>query len=652
MIRTAALFIFCSMITLHVLAQSKSQSKKEKPLNLFSVNKNTVSADEFIYLYKKNHQHATEDFTRGKIEEYLTLYINFKLKVEEAKKRGMDTTTAFKKEYNQYKDELRKPYLPGNNLTDSLVKMTYNRMKEEVRASHILITIKPDASPEDTLQAFNKIAELRKKIVEGADFGTIAVSESQDPSAKMNRGDLGYFTAMQMVYPFETAAYSTPVGQVSKVIRTRFGYHILKVIDRRPARGEVEVSHIMLRTGDDKNNEQAKNTIFKVFDELQGGVKWEEACKLYSEDPGTKETGGRLRPFGAGMMANVPEFERVAFELDHPGEISDPFQTQYGWHIMRLERKIPLASFEELGPNLKNRVSRDERSQVSKQALQLKLRKELAYKNNPSVLEKVLNLADSTLQKGTWSPVVKNGKDVLFTLDRAYTVEDFVAFAKLRQVPNASVPRKYLDDLYNNFVDESILSRMEKDIADKNPEYRYLLNEYYEGILLFEIMEKEVWNKASEDSVGQQRYYSAHTEKYTADERVKATFFSSSSKDLLPPLVALIEQEESKKIQEHVSRNKLKSETGYYKKSDKAVLQNIPWEKGIYQTQNNEMFYLAWIKEVLPAGKMSFEEARPTIVSDFQNYLEAEWIKQLRKKYSVKINAKGKNYILEQLEKK
>jgi peptidyl-prolyl cis-trans isomerase SurA len=526
-------------------------------------------------------------------------------------------------------------------------------MKEEVRASHLLLSLKPEADKDDTLEVYNRIVELKRRVDRGEDFSKLATQYSEDPSAKMNQGDLGYFTAMQMVYPFENAAYSTPVGKVSDPVRTRFGYHLLKVIDRRPARGEVEVSHVMLRTGEDKNNELAKNTAFRVFDELQGGLKWEEACKQYSEDPGTKDTGGRLRPFGAGTMANVPEFERVAFELQKPGDISDPFQTQYGWHIIRLERRIPLAPFEELAPSLKNRVSRDERSQISKAALQTKLRKEVNYAPVDGALKRVISKADTTLQQGKWSPTGLDPNETLFKIgNQKFSVGQFNSFVRVKQGPNASSPEKYLQELYNNFVDESILLLMEKDIVSKNPDYRYLLNEYYEGILLFEIMEKEVWNKASEDSVGQHAFYLKNKSNYKADERIKGIFYSSSQKDVLNGLEPLLKDGDAKKIQEYLTRHKIKSESGYYKKADKAVLQSVPWQVGIHSAQNNEMFYLAWIKQVLPAGLMGFEEARPTVVSDYQNHLETAWIAKLRKKYSVKINSKGKSLILHELQKK
>jgi len=654
MIRLAILVLLGSATISFSFAQSKKQ-KATPAQKLFTVNKKTVTTDEFIYLYKKNHQNKTEDFTSEKIQEYLDLFINFKLKVEEAKARGLDTTKAFIREFNQYKEELRKPYLPDTKLTDSLVRLTYNRMKEEVKASHILINLKQDPSPEDTLNAYNKIIEIRNKIKNGEDFGMAASQFSEDPSARTNHGNLGYFSAMQMVYPFETAAYNTKVGEISMPVRSRFGYHIIYVTDRRPARGEVEVAHIMIRTGDDKDNEKAKNTIFDLYDQLQGGVKWEELCKQYSEDPGSKDNGGKLRQFGTGAMANIPEFERIAFSLTNPGEISDPFQTQYGWHIIKLERKIPLAPFEELNSSLKNRVNRDERTQVSKQALAAKLRKEFQYIEQSQVKSKVLALADTSIQRGKWrAPVYPNEqKEILFTLTgKTYTVREFLDYAQKNQKPTSQTPEKYLDELYNHFVDARILALQEEKIMREHPDYTYLLQEYYEGILLFDIMEKEVWNKASADSVGQHRYYDAHANDYQAGERARASFYFTASNGFVEKLKPLLNAGDEKAINEFVAQNKLKTETGYYKKEEKTILQKVPWSAGVHSAENNGMYYLAWIKNILPPGAMSFEEARPAVISDYQTYLEKNWVQQLKKKYPVKVNEKGKKYIFQNLQQK
>jgi peptidyl-prolyl cis-trans isomerase SurA len=655
MLKRAAITLFCCvLLILSSFAQTPfAKQKKNTAPTLFTINKKAISADEFIYLFKKNHQE--QDFKKEKIDEYLELFINFKLKVEEAKERGLDTTQVFLKEYNGYTEELRKPYLPDAKIVDSLVSLTYARMQEEINASHILIAIKSDASPADTLKAFNTITALRNRVLGGEDFGQVAATFSEDPSAKQNKGSLGYFTALQMVYPFETTAYATKTGNVSHPVRTRFGYHILKVFDRRPARGEVEVSHIMIRTGNTNENENVKNTIFNIHDQVQAGVSWDELCKQHSEDPSTKENGGKLRPFGAGAMSAIPEFERIAFQLQKPGEISDPFQTQYGWHIMRLERKIPVPPFDEVAASLKTRVTRDERTELSKKDLQNKLRKDYQFSENHAAKTKLISHADINLQKGKWdlSGVSMSEKETLFTLkDKKISVKDFVDFVKKNQQTSSLSPEKYFDQLYNQFVDAIIIKRVEERIIRDHPEYRFLLQEYYEGILLFDIMEKEVWSKASQDSVGQQAYYAENKKDYTTTERAQVTLYSSNTRDFREPLRKLILDSAWTKAESFVAEHKVKTETGYFKKDESVILKQMPWVKGVYPAENKGIYYLAWLKDILPPGYMSFEEARPSIISDYQAFLEKNWVTTLKKKYSIKVNGKGKQYIWKQLQGK
>lgn len=651
--RRTATPLLCIALLISSYGQDSTPKKKSKSQTLFTVNKKPISVDEFIYLYKKNHQDKAKDFTAEKINEYLDLFINFKLKVTEAKNRGFDTTSAFQNEYEGYKEELRKPYLPDAKIIDSLVRLTYDRMQEEVNASHLLVSLKPDATPEDTLRAYNKIIELKNKILSGQDFGQVALESSDDPSARTNKGNLGYFTAMQMVYPFESAAFSTKVGAVSPPVRTRFGYHILKVLDRRPARGEVEVSHIMLRTSSSKENEQVKNSIFNIYDQLQAGMSWDELCKQYSEDPNTKEKGGRLKPFGAGAMSAIPEFEKVAFDLQKAGDISDPFQTRYGWHIMRLERKVPVPAFQDIEASLKTKVARDERTELSKKDLQEKLRREYKYEERSDVKRKLIALADSTLQKAKWNPSMFpiDKRESLFALQGKHvTVQAFLDYVKKHQRTSSLAPEKYMEQLYNQFVDSSIIALVEQRLAAQHPEYRFLLQEYYEGILLFDIMEKEVWTKASVDSIGQRAFYTSHKADYTTGERAQVTLYSSNQDDFAEPLKALISDSATTRIETFVSQHKLKTETGYFTREERAVLQKVRWAKGVYSAENNGMYYLAWLKDILPAGPMSFEEARPSIISDYQAFLEKNWVAQLKKKYPVKVNENARQYILRELQ--
>jgi peptidyl-prolyl cis-trans isomerase SurA len=647
--RSVATLLLSCLVVFFALGQPKP----DKSEALFSINKKPVTTDEFVYLYTKNHQHKPEEFTADKIEEYLKLFINYKLKVEEALNRGYDTTAAFRKEYNGYRDELLKPYLPDARVVDSLVKISYDRMKEEVKVSHILITLKPDASPADTLKAWQEIMNLSKRILNGEDFGTLAMAYSQEPGAKETKGNLGYFTALQMVFAFEQAAYKTPVGELSKPVRTRFGYHILKVLDRRPSRGEVEVSHIMIRTGQGIDNKKAKDRIFDIYDQLQKGVKWEELCEQYSEDPNSKDNGGRLRPFGVGAMAMIPEFEEMAFALNKKGDISDPFESQYGWHILRLESKIPLPPFDELKASLTSRVSRDERVQISRQALRDKMKRESGFTENTVVKSKLLSLADSSLTKGTWNPSFDKNRaeEVLFTLEKQpFRVKDFLSYIKSNHAVTGLAPEQYLVQLYENYVEASLVRLMEQKIKTASPDYKWLLKEYYEGILLFEIMEKEVWNKATEDTVGQRNFYHGHMASYTAKDRIAGKIYSSPSRDLLLQLQKLLAENDTT-AGAFAAKNKIRQEGGAFEKTDRPVLAKINWTPGLQIAENNGSYYLVSVNNLLPPGQKSFNEARSSVISDYQTYLEDSWIRQLSKKYKVKVYQKIKKQTFGELMK-
>jgi peptidyl-prolyl cis-trans isomerase SurA len=643
--------IAASLLAVVCLDGISQNSKASKPLALFSIGKEAVSTDEFMYLYKKNYQ-AKEDFSQEKIEAYLALYIDFKLKVTEARQRGIDTTAAFLKEYTSYKEELKKPYLPEGKLIDSLVAITYKRLQEEVRVSHVLIGVKSDATPADTLVAYNKALEIKSRAQGGEDFGSLAALYSEEPMARTSKGDLGYFTAMQMVYPFENAAYTAKKGDIVGPVRTRFGYHILKIVDRKPSRGEVEVSHIMIRAGAERDAVKSKNLIFDIYDQLKGGVKWDELCKQYSEDPGSKNNGGKLRPFGVGAMATIPEFDRVAFSLQNPGDISDPFQTQFGWHIARLERKIPLPTFEEMASGLRGRVARDERTQISRQTLMQKLKREFLFNENAQVKAKVLSLADTLLTKGKWKmPVAHSlGKEKLFSLkSKNVLVQDFLQYIRLNQKPSPQTPQQYIEQLYNAFVEKSVNEALEAQIVQNHPEFELLLKEYYEGILLFDIMEKEVWRKASEDSLGQRKYFDSHAGKYTAGERVDAILYSSGTASSISTLKGFVEKGDTASVGKFIQSKGARQEAGVFQREDRPVLAKVEWKPGLYSIENNRMYYLVRILKMVPPGALTFEEARASVISDYQDSLEKEWLALLKKKYPVKVNAKAKNYVVEKL---
>lgn len=619
---------------------------------LFTVNGKDVAAEEFIYIYRKNHRQTPEEFTQEKIEEYLDLFIRFKLKVEEARNRGMDTTSAFRKEYGRYRDELRRPYLPDGRILDSLTRLTYERMREEIRASHILVMLKPDASPADTLEAYNRIIDLRKRALAGENFNDLARTYSEDPSAKSNGGDLGYFSALQMVYPFENAAYATPPGEISAPVRTRFGYHLVKVTDRRPAQGEVEVSHILLRTDNGADDGKARNTIFEIYDQLQQGVNWEELCRQYSQDVATRDKGGRLRPFRSGMLQGVPEFEEIAFGLEKPGDISDPFQTRFGWHIIRLESKIPLPSFEEMAPSLRGRISHDERMQLSKQVAQKETRKKLGFIENKEPKQKLTTLADSTLTAGQWniSSNAIDGNAVLFHMKgNAFRVRDFLQYVQKHQKAVARSPQQYLEQLYEAYVSSVEDELLDNLIMAESPDYRWLLREYYEGVLLFEIMDQEVWKKAADDSAGQHRFYMANVQKYQAGERIEGRIFSSPSSENIRDLHNMLQRGDTLRLPSFIAERNIRREDGVFERHDRPVLGKIRPALGLRTVENGDLYYLVEIRRILPPGHRTFAEARAAVISDYQNYLEEKWVQELRKKYKVRVLKKGKKTVFRQL---
>jgi len=641
--------IFIILGSLTIKAQNKPVNKS---LTLFTVDNTAVSTDEFIHLYSKNSLNKSEKSSEQSVKEYLDLLINFKLKVAEAHARGLDTTQKFNKEFKTYREELKRPYRAEPDALDKLTRETYQRLKEEVKASHILIMAKPDASPADTLAAYEKITQARNRVLNGESFEKVAAEISEDPSAKYNFGNLGYFTAMQMVYPFEEAAYNTQPGEISAIVRTQFGYHLIKVFDRQPARGEVEVSHILLRASS-PDDSKVKGKIFEVYDQLKAGREWDEVCSEYSEDPATKNNGGRLRPFGIGALASVPEFEAMAFAMKQPGEISDPFQSNIGWHIIRLEKKIPLLPFSEMEPALKRKLSRDERLQISKQALSNKRRREYQFSEDGATKEKIFEQADSSLILGSWrfhgNEALKS--QTLFTIqNQPTTASDFFQYIRNNQVPTSLSPSAYMNQLYESFADEKIMTAEEEKLLIEHPEYKNLLNEYREGILLFDIMEQEVWNKASADTLGQRKFYEANKAKYQAGERLEARIFSAADKSVIQEVMVKVSAGDS------LTSNDLKKFKSIqpfrlYEKKDSKVIDRINWTSGLQETELDGQVYMVEVKRLVAPGEKNFEEARSNVISDYQDQLENQWIIELKKKFPVKVNNKGKKFVFAELTK-
>lgn len=506
-----------------------------------------VYTSEFEYVYNKNNGNTDSAHSRESVQEYLNLYTNFRLKVLDAESRGLDTTQAFKAELAGYKQQLAQPYLTEKSVTDKLIQEAYARMQQEINASHILINVAADAEPKDTLAAYNRILELRQRALAGESFEKLASTYSEDPSARDNNGNLGYFTALQMVYPFEDAAYKTPPGQLTPPVRTRFGYHLIQVNDKRPAQGEVKVAHIMVRAtpGMPKaDSVMAKKKIDEIYARVLRQENWDKLVSQFSEDASSSQNGGELPWFGTGRM--ISSFEEAAFKLSKPGDISRPVYTPYGWHIIKFLDRRALPPYEDMEPTLRSRVAKDSRSELNKAAFLKRIKAENNFQEVATAKSYALAKADTSLLSGHWknSFPAKETDLPLFTIQsRRYTIQDFFDFVEKNQRPRPqSSPAHAMRLLYDNFVDQSLIDYEKENLENKYVDYRMLVREYRDGILLFQLMDEKVWSKAIEDTIGLHNFFQSHRDKYRWDTRAEATVLSAASPQILAQARQLLAQ--------------------------------------------------------------------------------------------------------------
>jgi len=506
---------------------------------LFTIDNEPIYTQDFLSVYNKNIN-LMDDSSKNAVENYLDLYVNYKLKVKEAFELRLDTTTKFKNELNQYKISLTAPYLKDKEVSQKLIEEGYNRISKEVDVSHILLFLKPDASPKDTLVAYKKLIEARNLINEGIDFNEVALKYSEDPSVSQNGGKIGYFTGFQMVYPFENMAYNTPVNQVSMPFRTKFGYHILKVHNVRKSNGEVEVAHIMIKN----DSLFAKAKIDSIYNEIILGNKdFFEVAQQISDDKASAVKGGRLDKFGSGRM--VESFADESFKLNNEGEISKPFQTQFGWHIVKLLKKYPIESFDNLKSKIAEQVEQDERSNLVGATVIKRLLNEYKITVNEAALKQ--------FEKDNWNENPEKFKSILLTIEQSKIPQSTFIYY-LKSTRPSSINNSFIE-----FKEKQILNYYSQNIEKLNPEFAAMFSEFKEGLLLFELLENKVWEK-SKDSIGLSNYF---------------------------------------------NENKIKN-------------------------YNNK----------------ELKDIKGKVISDFQNYLEEQWIRDLHIKYKVEFNNLEKDRIL------
>lgn len=646
MIRTKLIttLLFTFFVLLSVNAQ-KGQA-------FLTIEDEVVSLDEFERIYKKNNQDMNI-LDKKTIEEYIQLFIDFKLKVHEAKVLGLDKEPEIIKEYEKYKGQLDKKYLTDPEITESLVEEAYERMKYEVNASHILVRADFNASPKDTAYAYNKIKKIRDRIINGEDFESVARSSSDDPSVKSNGGNLGYFTAFRMVYPFETAAYTTEVGKVSEPFRSRFGYHLLKVNDKRLSIGEIKVAHIMLRFPQVKTEDIEKELSEKandIYHQLMNGESFTQMAAEYSEDPGTAKKGGELPWFGASASGQLPqEFIEQAFNLREDGMISRPFMTAYGFHIIKRIEKRQIDSYETMKESISKKVASDARTQVGMERFVEKLKADYNFTLYPERIDDFYLVVDSTILRGDWDVAKASDlNETLFSIaDQNISQGDFAKYLAGFKVTVKTAPLDAIVyNAYQNFEGEKILEYEITQLPVKFPELKYLYKEYHDGILLFEVSDRMVWSRASKDTVNLKAYYEAHKGEYLWGSRAEIILLESDDENIINEAMALVEKKSVRKISEkylnqQLSKDfegKFKLETVKSAIGENKLFKELEWSKESYKKIIDDKFYLAIIKDITDNEIRTFSESKGLVISDYQKYLEDKWIDELRMKYKVVLN--------------
>ena len=632
---------------------------QEKDPVLLNIGGKDVKLSEFNAIYHKNN--SNENSSDDSIEEYLDLYIKFKLKVREAEELGYDTLPKFINELKGYRKQLAQPYLTDKDVTESLIKEAYERMKFDVKASHVLIKVNLDASYSDTLSAYKRALKVRQRVMSDEGFDKVANEMSGDPSAQKNGGNLGYFSALHMVYPFETAAYNTPEGKVTMPTRTRFGYHVIKVTDKRPARGMIKVAHIMVKLKKDASEEEI-NLAKKKIDEILGkitseGEGFDVVAKQFSEDQGSARRGGELPEFNSGKM--VAEFEEAAYALSKDGEMSNPIKTDFGWHIIkRLELK-ELGSYDELYKTIKAKVARDSRSNKSKEALIKKIKENNMFVQNIKERNDFYNLIKSEEYiAGTFkaSKTEKYNK-LMFGFyakdgDKVeYLQTDFSNYLeknKYRGKNSESLNmNSEIDRHYKSILEKIAIDFKDSRLIKTSDEFRLLMQEYRDGILLFDLTDEKVWSKAVKDSAGLENFYSTNKSKYMWNERVEAELYICSDEAVAKNVAKILKKKDKKgytnddilKMVNTESQLALKIEEGKYSKGDNESVDKAIWKNNSISTVNKEKgVVIVKIKTLLNPESKQLNEIKGLITSDYQNSLEKEWVINLKSKYKVEIN--------------
>ena len=614
---------------------------------ILKIDDKTVNKTEFEQIYWKNKKEKIA--TKEDLEEYIQLFINFKLKVIAAEELGLDTTKKFIDELSGYRIQLEKPYLIDTSINEDLINEAYYRTINEVNASHIMTKLGPNPSPEDTLKAYNKILGIRKKILSGnIGFEEAAEELSEDPYARSSKGNLGYFNAFKMLYSFECAAYDTPVGKVSDIVRTKYGYHIVKPNSLRKAKGRVKTSHIMITKSPKNDNNLSEDKINSIYKDLVEKTKtFEELAVEKSEDRKSAKNGGEIGWINSGGNF-YPEFEDAVFSLKLDGDYSKPFKTPNGWHIVKRLSYEPIGDLKSMSYALKNKIQKDARAQKTKSSFINNLKTEYNLKNmfNIKELVDILKNKNFDYENIEISKKLKNMNNLVLTFSNiSYSNYDFINYLnKSKLIAKDKIDEDLIKQQFVKFINQNLIAFEKTQLETKHPEFKALMKEYRDGILLFEISDQNIWTKAIKDTAGLKEFYNSNLDTWKWPNRINGTVYSSESKNT-------INKVKSMKLKKSLSNDSIMSilnkDNLFNLKFDNKIIDDFKkygqtfddLKMGFNGPYNyEEKWVLIYIEDKLPSRNKELKEAEGIIVSAYQNYLEDQWLSNLKEKHKISIN--------------
>jgi peptidyl-prolyl cis-trans isomerase SurA len=617
---------------------------------LFTIDNNSYNINEFKRIYLKNLDLVKDDSQKD-LNQYLELFIGYKLKVCKAYKLGLQNNTKYQNELSSYRNQLSKAYVNDSKVTNQLIEEAYDRSLKEVKASHILLSFDENIKGADTLAFYNKALDLKRRIEKGENFETLALANSQDPSVADNKGNLGYFSAFRMVYPFECAAYKTKIGQISNPVRTRFGYHLIKVTDIRDNKGEVTVAHIMILNPNEASEEaklKAKQTIEDISKKIKQGESFEALASQFSEDKASAAKGGVLQRFGTGQLSSEA-FEKVAFSLEKNGDISQPFESGFGWHIVKLIDKHPVKNLEDSKMELDSKIKRDERSIIITNTLSNKLKSKYKLETNKVQYQNIEKLVTDAIYSQTWELPKGNNllKGEILVIEKSKKIETYsfanYIYSQQKNKLSTKPIKKLVSELFESWKGEQLIAYYNENLENEFPEFKNVMDEYRDGLLLFDLMEKEIWEKSKTDSIGLKKYYEENKSKYNWKERYDVDILSSTDAKVIEMAQKMLQKGKSiDAIKDKFNKDNKVSimvKSGLFEKNYD-VLDKLPTiSKGAKNTYKDSNYsFVINVKNTKPAEIKKFEDCKSRVINDYQQYLETTWVDDLKKEFTVKVN--------------